>query len=141
MQSPLGPLLDRLRELKTDELTLVMFAGDHGSSFRPDSPLGKRFNQTANGLRGFKQELYEGGLRQAALARWPGPFLMEISLSSPCPLWLCGILVQRRLPERLTRGRQAAKGGAKKATEKAIEALTRQAASQSSMGLQVRVRL
>ena len=34
--------------------------------------MGKRFNQASNGLRGFKRELYEGGLRQAAIARWPG---------------------------------------------------------------------
>jgi arylsulfatase A len=34
--------------------------------------IGKRFNQAANGLRGFKRGLYEGALRQACIARWPG---------------------------------------------------------------------
>jgi arylsulfatase A-like enzyme len=34
--------------------------------------IGKRFNQGANGLRGFKRSLYEGALRQACIARWPG---------------------------------------------------------------------
>mgnify|MGYP002133511499 CR=1 FL=1 len=28
--------------------------------------------QAGNGLRGYKRDLYEGALRQAALARWPG---------------------------------------------------------------------
>jgi arylsulfatase A len=72
LDSDVGRLLDLLKELKLDERTLVMVSGDNGSSFAPDSPLGRRFDQTANGLRGFKRSLYEGALRQAALARWPG---------------------------------------------------------------------
>ena len=72
LDTDVGRLLDLLKELKLDERTLVMLSGDNGSSFPPESPLGKRFNQAGNGLRGFKRGLYEGGLRQAALARWPG---------------------------------------------------------------------
>ncbi len=68
----IGQLLDLLRELKLDEKTLVMFAGDNGSSFAPNSEIGRLFNQASNGLRGFKRGLYEGALRQAAIARWPG---------------------------------------------------------------------
>lgn len=72
LDSDVGRLLDLLKGLKIDEKTLVMFAGDNGSSFPPSSALGKRFEQASNGLRGFKRSMYEGGLRQAALARWPG---------------------------------------------------------------------
>ena len=72
LDTDVGRLLDLLKELKLDKRTLVMLSGDNGSSFSPESPLGKRFDQTANGLRGFKRSLYEGALRQAALARWPG---------------------------------------------------------------------
>ena len=67
-----GQLLDLLKELGLDEKTLVMVAGDNGSSFPPTSELGKLFDQASNGLRGFKRGLYEGALRQAAIARWPG---------------------------------------------------------------------
>jgi len=72
LDSDVGRILALLKELKLDEKTLVMLAGDNGSDFEPSSPLGKRFDQAANGLRGFKRELYEGGLRNAGLARWPG---------------------------------------------------------------------
>jgi arylsulfatase A-like enzyme/dienelactone hydrolase len=72
LDSDVGRILALLKELKLDDKTLVMLAGDNGSSIAPNSPLGKRFDQAANGMRGFKRELYEGGLRQAALARWPG---------------------------------------------------------------------
>ncbi len=68
----IGQLVDLLKELKIDEKTLVMVAGDNGSSFAPNSDLGKLFDQASNGLRGYKRGLYEGALRQAAIARWPG---------------------------------------------------------------------
>lgn len=67
-----GRLLALLKELGIDEKTLVIFAGDNGSGFSPDSAIGKQFKQAANGLRGYKRELYEGGLRNAGIFRWPG---------------------------------------------------------------------
>lgn len=72
LDSDVGRLLKLLDELDLDEKTLVLFSGDNGSSFPPNSEIGRLFEQAANGLRGFKRELYEGGLRQAAIARWPG---------------------------------------------------------------------
>ena len=73
LDTDVGRLLDLLKELKLDEQTLVMFSGDNGSSFAPNTELGKLFDQAMGGkLRGFKRSMYEGGLRQGALARWPG---------------------------------------------------------------------
>jgi arylsulfatase A len=72
VDSDVGQLLDTLRELGIDRNTLVIFTGDNGSSFPSTSEIGSRFNQAANGLRGFKRGLYEGALRQAAIAWWPG---------------------------------------------------------------------
>jgi arylsulfatase A-like enzyme len=72
LDTDVGRLLSLLKELGIDEKTLVIFAGDNGSSFAPASEIGKLFEQAANGLRGYKRELYEGGLRNAGLVRWPG---------------------------------------------------------------------
>jgi arylsulfatase A len=72
LDTDVGQLLALLKELKMDERTIVFVAGDNGSSFAPNSEFGKLFEQAANGLRGFKRGLYEGALRQAAIARWPG---------------------------------------------------------------------
>ncbi len=72
VDSDVGELLDTLRELGIDRNTCVIFSGDNGSSFPPNSAIGKRFNQASNGLRGYKRGLYEGALRQAAIAWWPG---------------------------------------------------------------------
>jgi arylsulfatase A-like enzyme len=68
-----GQLLALLVEMGVDDNTLVIFAGDNGSAFAETSPLGRFFDQSMGGkLRGIKRSMYEGGLRQAALARWPG---------------------------------------------------------------------
>lgn len=72
VDSDMGELVDTLRELGIAEDTLIVFSGDNGSSFDPDSEIGQRFDQASNGLRGYKRGMYEGALRQAALAWWPG---------------------------------------------------------------------
>jgi arylsulfatase A-like enzyme len=71
MDRDIGRLMAKLRELGLDEKTLVLVAGDNGSAFDPKSGTGKFFQQSG-GLRGFKRSMYEGGLRQACLVRWPG---------------------------------------------------------------------
>jgi len=70
LDSDIGRLLDLLAELRIDENTLVIVAGDNGNSDIPE--IRRHFNQASNGLRGFKRKMYEGALRQAAIARWPG---------------------------------------------------------------------
>ncbi len=88
LDTDVGRLLALLKELKIDEKTLVLFAGDNGSSFGPESPLGKRFDQSMGGaLRGFKRSMYEGGLRQAALARWPGVVTAGRVSDEPWAFW------------------------------------------------------
>jgi arylsulfatase A len=72
IDSDVGQLLDTLQELGIADNTLVIFTGDNGSSFPPESEIGSRFNQASNGLRGYKRGLYEGALRQAGIAWWPG---------------------------------------------------------------------
>lgn len=87
LDSDLGKLLDLLKELGIDENTLVITAGDNGSSFAPNSEIGKLFEQASNGLRGYKRELYEGGLRQAAIARWPGQVPAGRVSDEPWAFW------------------------------------------------------
>jgi arylsulfatase A-like enzyme len=87
LDSDIGRLLALLKELGIDDQTLVMLSGDNGSSWHPDSELGKHFDQAANGLRGFKRGLYEGALRQASLARWPGTVPAGRVCDEPWAFW------------------------------------------------------
>jgi arylsulfatase A len=88
LDSDVGELLDLLKELKIDDNTIVFFSGDNGSSFNPNSEIGKRFDQTMGGkLRGFKRGMYEGALRQAAMVRWPGKVPAGRVSEEPWAFW------------------------------------------------------
>lgn len=86
VDSDMGELVDTLKELNIARNTLVIFTGDNGSSFAPSSEIGKRFNQASNGLRGFKRGMYEGALRQAAIAWWPGTVPVRVD-GQPWAFW------------------------------------------------------
>lgn len=88
LDSDVGRILALLQELKVDDNTLVFVAGDNGSSFNENSELGRRFDQSMGGkLRGFKRSMYEGGLRQMALARWPGVVPAGRVCDEPWAFW------------------------------------------------------
>jgi arylsulfatase A len=88
LDSDVGRLMTTLKALNIEDKTLVMIAGDNGSSFAPDSEIGKLFDQNMGGaLRGYKRSLYEGGLRQAAIARWPGVIPAGKVSDEPWAFW------------------------------------------------------
>jgi arylsulfatase A-like enzyme len=62
----IGRLMVLLKELKIDENTLVIFNSDNGAAWRDSL-----FNHSGP-LRGYKRDMYEGGLRSPSIARWPG---------------------------------------------------------------------
>ncbi len=70
MDADVGRLIALLKELKIDQNTLVVFTSDNG----PHSEGGHKHEYfDANGpLRGFKRDLYEGGIRAPTIAWWPG---------------------------------------------------------------------
>ena len=83
-----GRLLALLKELGLDENTLIVFSGDNGASFDPKSEVGRLFNQDMSGkLRGYKRGLYEGALRQAGIARWPGQIPAGRTCEEPWAFW------------------------------------------------------
>jgi arylsulfatase A-like enzyme len=88
LDSDLGQLSDLLEEKGIAENTLIVFAGDNGSSFARDTVIGERFDQAmGNKLRGHKRGMYEGALRQAAFAYWPGTVPAGRVTDEPWAFW------------------------------------------------------
>lgn len=65
-----GELLVKLTELGLEKNTIVIFASDNGPHLEggadPDF-----FNSNSN-LKGYKRDMYEGGIRTPMIVRWPG---------------------------------------------------------------------
>ena len=85
MDEDVGRILDLLEELKIDDNTLVIFTSDNGphkeGGHKPD------FFDSNGPLKGYKRDLYEGGIRVATVAWWPGKIKPGTSSSHIAAGW------------------------------------------------------
>lgn len=70
LDKQVGRVMATLKKLQIDENTLVIFSSDNGATFDVGGVDTEFFN-SVGGLRGRKQDLYEGGIREPMMARWP----------------------------------------------------------------------
>ena len=81
MDRDIGRLMALLKELNLDASTLVMFNSDNGAAHRDD------LFRHSGPLRGYKRDMYEGGLRSPGIARWPGKIKAGVTSEQVWAFW------------------------------------------------------
>ena len=85
IDSDIGKVIARLQKFGLGENTLVIFSSDNGPSFEGGADL--EFFDSNGPLRGFKRDLYEGGIRMPTIAWWPGNVQAGTSSSHMSAFW------------------------------------------------------
>ncbi|PZX51044.1 arylsulfatase [Algoriphagus chordae] len=70
LDDQVGEILDKLDDLGLAENTLVIFTSDNGP--HKEGGADPDFFNSNGQFKGYKRDLYEGGIRVPMLARWPG---------------------------------------------------------------------
>ena len=65
-----GQLVDKLKELKIDDNTIIFFSSDNGP--HKEGGVDPKFFHSSGPLRGIKRDLYEGGIGVPLIVRWRG---------------------------------------------------------------------
>ncbi len=101
MDKQMGRLFALLKELKIDDNTLVLFTSDNGTTFL--GQVDHRFFDSVGELRGLKGSVYEGGIREPLIVRWPGKIPKETTSDHISALYdlaaTCAQVAQTKMPE------------------------------------------
>jgi arylsulfatase A-like enzyme len=85
LDKQVGEVLEKLKELGLDKNTIVMFTSDNGPHLEggadPD------YFDSNGPLKGYKRDLYEGGIRVPMLAWWPGKIEAGSTSNHPSAFW------------------------------------------------------
>ncbi|HUX58614.1 MAG TPA: arylsulfatase [Bacteroidales bacterium] len=65
-----GEVLDKLKELGLEKNTIVIFSSDNGP--HQEGGADPDYFDSNGPLKGYKRDLYEGGIREPMIAWWPG---------------------------------------------------------------------
>jgi arylsulfatase A len=80
-----GELLDKLKELGLEKNTIVMFASDNGP--HQEGGADPDYFNSNGALRGYKRDMYEGGIRTPMLVKWPGKVKEGITTDHISAFW------------------------------------------------------
>jgi len=85
MDAQVGEILAALKAKGLDDNTLVMFSSDNGP--HKEGGHDSEFFDSNGPLRGTKRDLYDGGIRVPAIARWTGRIAPRQTSAHPWAFW------------------------------------------------------
>lgn len=80
-----GEIVNLLKELGLTENTIILFSSDNGPHLEGGAD--PQFFNSNGGLRGFKRDLYEGGIRVPLIVSWPGTIEKGRVSDHPSAFW------------------------------------------------------
>jgi len=101
MDRDIGRIMKLLKKYGIDDNTIVIFSSDNGAS--SGSGVDPNFFDSVGPLRGLKADLYEGGIREPMIARWPGRIKPGSSTDHISAFWdflpTCCDLIGAKIPD------------------------------------------
>jgi arylsulfatase A-like enzyme len=85
MDRDVGRIMDLLKEEGIDENTMVIFTSDNGPHHEGNHD--HAFFDSNGPLKGYKRDLYEGGIRVPMIARWPAKIEKGSQSAFPSAFW------------------------------------------------------
>jgi arylsulfatase A-like enzyme len=70
LDDQVGIIMKEIKKLGLDKNTIIMFSSDNGTTF--NGGVEARFFESVGDFRGLKMDVFEGGIREPFIARWPG---------------------------------------------------------------------
>ncbi|MBN1517378.1 sulfatase-like hydrolase/transferase [Candidatus Sumerlaeota bacterium] len=100
LDSDIGEILQKIDDLALSDDTIVIFTSDNGPA--NEGGVDRGYFDSSGGLRGGKQELYEGGIRAPLIVKWPGCVKAGTVCGHICAAWdllptiaeACGAVMQ-----------------------------------------------
>lgn len=85
LDSYIGRIIQALKNQGLDQNTIIFFSSDNG----PHNEGGHTYTyfNSAGPLRGYKRDLYEGGIRVPLIVRWPGKISPGVVSNHVCALY------------------------------------------------------
>lgn len=80
-----GQIVDKLKELGVYDNTLIIFASDNGP--HKEGGADPDFFDSNGPWRGYKRDLYEGGVRVPMIVSWPGHVAQGAETDFMCSFW------------------------------------------------------
>ena len=98
-----GEILDKVKELGLEKNTLIVFTSDNGP--HQEGGADPDYFDSNGDLKGYKRDLYEGGIRVPMIASWPGKIKPNTETNHVSAFWdvfpTFGNLIEADIPKGL----------------------------------------